>query len=240
MRSDQEIYLLRDPDAETQALIDACRGGATPDDCTPLCQKVAGPLQYGVFAHCELHADSNGYAVVHLGWNPVCPGGRRPAGMVLHDALPAASEAGRWFAGTSPAGGGLRPAFRILHDELTGAEAPESLRRAARAAARDERRHAALTAALARRHGGAPRAAQVEPTPPRPLSEMAEENAVEGCVREAYGALLAYVQASASRDPVVRAAMRRIALDEARHAALALAVDAWVRTRPDAHGATAD
>src|SRR4029077_4358596 len=77
-----QIYLLRDPDAETQALIDACRGG-TADDCTPLCLKVAGGLQYGTFDHCELHADSNGYAVVHLGWKPVCPGGRRPAGMVL-------------------------------------------------------------------------------------------------------------------------------------------------------------
>jgi hypothetical protein len=224
-----QIYLLRDPDAETQALIDACRDATAPD-CTPLCEKLVGP-QHDAFAHCELHADSDGYAVVHVGWQPVCPGGRRPARMALGDAPPVASAAGRWFAGLHQLEAASVSAFRFLHDELTAAGAPEELRRAARAAARDERRHAALVAALARRYGGAPRRPTVTPTPPRPLSAMAEENAVEGCVREAFGALLACVQAGTSRDPVVRAAMRAIARDEARHAALALAVDGWVRTR---------
>jgi hypothetical protein len=224
-----EIYLLRDPDAATQALIDACRDG-TPPDCTPLCEKVAGS-QYAPFEHCELHADSNGYVVVHVGWQPSCPGGRRPARMLRDDAPPAGSAAGRWFADLHQLEAASVSAFQFLHDELTAAGAPAGLRRAARAAQRDERRHAALVAALARRHGGAPRAPRVQPTPPRALSAMAEENAVEGCVREAFGALVAAVQAGASRDPVVRAAMRGIARDEARHAALALAVDAWVRTR---------
>ncbi|HWZ87964.1 MAG TPA: hypothetical protein VNW92_03915 [Polyangiaceae bacterium] len=62
---------------------------------------------------------------------------------------------------------------------------------------------------------------------------MALENAVEGCVRETYGALVATWQAQVARDPVVRAAMKRIARDETRHAALSWSVGSWLETRLD-------
>jgi len=52
------------------------------------------------------------------------------------------------------------------------------------------------------------------------LVDVALENAVEGCVRETYGALIATRQAEAASDPVVRRAMRKIAADETAHAAL--------------------
>jgi len=61
-----ELFLIRDPDAETQALIDACRDPVHPD-CGPLCAKVArfpGPS----FQHCELHPDHDGYIQVHVGY----------------------------------------------------------------------------------------------------------------------------------------------------------------------------
>jgi hypothetical protein len=55
---------------------------------------------------------------------------------------------------------------------------------------------------------------------------IATENAVEGCVRETFAALVATWQAEHARDRVVRDAMRRIAADETRHAELAARVDA--------------
>jgi hypothetical protein len=123
------------------------------------------------------------------------------------------------------------PAFRALGAELDGLGAPPVLAAAARVAVRDEVRHARSMATLARRHAVRPRAPRVAPPTPRGLVDFAVENAVEGCVREAYGALLAGVQARRSVDPQVRAIMRGIAVDEARHAVLAFAVDDWVATR---------
>jgi hypothetical protein len=61
----------------------------------------------------------------------------------------------------------------------------------------------------------------------RSLEEMAIENAVEGCVRETYGALVALWQASHATDPVVAAAMVPMAEDETRHAELAWEVASW-------------
>jgi hypothetical protein len=63
------------------------------------------------------------------------------------------------------------------------------------------------------------------------LESLAVENAVEGCVRESMGAVIAAHQATHARDRAVARAMRRIAADEARHAALAWAIDAWIATR---------
>jgi hypothetical protein len=60
---------------------------------------------------------------------------------------------------------------------------------------------------------------------------MALENAVEGCVRETYSALECAWQAEVAVDPVVRAAMKRIARDELRHLALAWEVHAWAMGR---------
>ncbi|MDC3954772.1 hypothetical protein [Polyangium jinanense] len=62
---------------------------------------------------------------------------------------------------------------------------------------------------------------------------MARENAVEGCVREAYGALIATFQAAHARDPKVRRAMQVIAADETRHAALAWRIASWVESKLD-------
>ncbi len=60
---------------------------------------------------------------------------------------------------------------------------------------------------------------------------MAIENAVEGCVRETYGAAVAALQGESAGNLSVRRAMRAIAVDEAEHASLAWAVDAWARAR---------
>jgi hypothetical protein len=124
------------------------------------------------------------------------------------------------------------PAFRILARELSEHRAPGHLVRAAHRAEADEVRHVRATAALARRYGATPvRPRYGTQHKNRSLETIASENAVEGCVRETYGALVALWQARYAADPVVAAAMAPIADDETRHAELAWEVAAWAETK---------
>jgi len=59
------LFLIRNPEADTQALIDACRDPVQPD-CVPLCAKLANSP--GPFDHCEMHPDHDGYIQVHVGY----------------------------------------------------------------------------------------------------------------------------------------------------------------------------
>ena len=123
-------------------------------------------------------------------------------------------------------------AFATLERELAAHGAPASLLRDVRRARRDEVRHTVMMSRLARRFGGTPRAFEAPPaSATRSLFAIAVENAVEGCVRETYGAVVGLVEARVSRDPDVRRSMRSIAADECRHAELAWAVAAWVLPR---------
>jgi hypothetical protein len=126
------------------------------------------------------------------------------------------------------------PAFRRLEEDLRGHGAPASLLASCRRAARDEVRHAKLMGALARRFGAEPEPAVVEPVAQRALETIAIENAVEGCVREAYGALVATYQSMTAKDPTIARVMSMIARDETRHAELSYAIDSWARTVLDA------
>jgi hypothetical protein len=123
------------------------------------------------------------------------------------------------------------PAFTSLAADLREHGAPRSLRLAARRARADEVRHALAMRRHARRHGGVPRSPQASPRRSRSLVDIAIENAREGCVREAYGAVVARFQATRAGDVVLRRALEVIAGDEAKHATLALRVDAWARRR---------
>jgi hypothetical protein len=114
---------------------------------------------------------------------------------------------------------------------ILSCEAPKSLTRSAHRARVDEVRHAREVGALARAFGVVPPKAVVAPARVRPLVEIALENAVEGCVRETFGALVAQWQGEHARDFRVRAAMKRIARDEARHAALGWRIHDWVIAR---------
>ena len=109
----------------------------------------------------------------------------------------------------------------------------ELVRMAERSALRDEERHARTVGSLARRFGATPPKVRVGRAQRRSLEEMARENAVEGCVRETFGAIVATWQAAHARDAEVRAAMKRIAADETRHAALAWAIARWAEARLD-------
>ena len=63
------------------------------------------------------------------------------------------------------------------------------------------------------------------------LAQLALENAVEGCVNETFGALLAGYQARHAGDAALGRAMRAIEADETRHAELAWEVAAWLDAR---------
>jgi hypothetical protein len=123
-------------------------------------------------------------------------------------------------------------AFRRFGSELAAMRAPRALVRAAERAARDEVRHARVTARLARRRGAAPGPVVVERNRhARSIEAFAIENAVEGCVRECFGALVATRQAACARDLQLAQEMARIARDETRHAALAWQVARWLTPR---------
>jgi hypothetical protein len=128
-------------------------------------------------------------------------------------------------------------AFARLEAELRAHGAPPSLLRDVRRARRDEVRHTAMMTRLARRFGGGPRRPiALAPREVRPLLAIAIENAVEGCVRETYGAAAGLIEARGSCDPEVRRAMTSIAADECRHAELSWDVARWMAPRLTAGG----
>ena len=156
--------------------------------------------------------------------------GRRPDGLCPSDRV-SVESLGDLFAEASELESVSVVAFSRLEGELRALGAPRSLQRRARRAARDEARHTRLMRVLAVRFGGAPGRRQISRPRTRPLVEIAIENAVEGCVLETWAALLARYQAVHARDAEIRTAMLEIARDEAKHAALAWDVAAYLRSR---------
>ncbi len=205
-------------------------GQLSPDECKAICQ----PPQGSNNLFCSRATDPNGNHIVDC--YAQCVTGRRPGGNCgtrrakkpRRGQERSASLLGRFFARTSELEAASIDAFRILRVELAHHGAPAALLEDATRAEGDEVRHARMTRKLARRYGARPRAVRVPPRPVRSLEAIAMENAVEGCVRETFGALLAMYQAENAADPKVRAAMAHIAPDEARHGALGWKVAAWV------------
>jgi hypothetical protein len=167
---------------------------------------------------------------VHEG-SPGCQVGRRPEGLEPCAYGHTKDDLGGWFAQLARLEAASVIAFEHLAEELHELGAPEELVAIARDSALDELRHAAMTAALARRFGSAAQQPAVAPRRARRLLEIARENAVEGCVRETFGALVATHQRDRATDASIREAMRIIARDETRHAALAWEIAAWAEPR---------
>jgi hypothetical protein len=123
-------------------------------------------------------------------------------------------------------------AFVRLERELRAHRAPASLIRDARRAAREERRHTKIMSALAGRRGVDPQMpTALKSANVRPLFDVVLENAVEGCVRETYGAVMGLIEAERATDASVRGAFRSVAADECRHAELAWAVHSWATSQ---------
>ena len=157
-----------------------------------------------------------------------CPGsaGRVPAGLVPA-AVHASSALGAYFASAARLEAASVTAFRRLREELALHGAPAELLEGARAAEHDEVRHTRAMARLARRHGARYVRPHVSEIAPRPLAAVAEENVIEGCARETFGALLATWQAAHVADAETARTLAVIAADETRHAALSWAIARW-------------
>ena len=128
-------------------------------------------------------------------------------------------------------------AFARLTMHLLSVGAPPELIVESQRASLDEVRHARACFALASRYGGesrGPSSLSLEGALDiASMGDIARLTVEEGCVGETLGAALAREQLAVARDPVVVAALRRIARDEARHAALAWRFARWAVLRSD-------
>ena len=156
-----------------------------------------------------------------------CVGGRRFQGMPSF--LAAGSSLGEALAELAHFEACSVTAFERLAEDLEAHGAPLALLRRCRAAARDEARHRELVLALANMNGlsceAEVPAAEAARLPATPLA-LALENVIEGCVRESWGAVSMLWLSKLL--PQHGSLFRSIARDEARHAELSFAVDAWL------------
>jgi hypothetical protein len=160
-----------------------------------------------------------------------CGLGRLPEGLELPGPPPGATSTGSLLAVMAQLEAASVHAFVHLARELRAHGAPDDLRSRALRASRDEVRHARVMTELARGRGVEAAKVRAKRRGVRSLERIAVENAVEGCVRETFGAALAMMQARTARDAGVRAAMARIARDEAQHAVLAWDIARWLDTQ---------
>ncbi|HTQ41951.1 MAG TPA: ferritin-like domain-containing protein [Polyangiaceae bacterium] len=208
-------------------------------DCAKICTGAATP-----FVNCEV---ANGYGcdvdamayvaadgeAIKIDCNKCSGVGRRPAGLARPRGRRARSALGAYFASAAHLEAASVHAFERLAEELEAHGMESELVRAARRSARDEVRHTRATSRLARRFGGEPPAVRVAKKRTRSLAAVALENAVEGCVRETFGALVATCQARSAGDAEIRRVMARIAVEETRHAALAWEIARALEPRLD-------
>lgn len=190
----------------------------TSKECETLCDPVAKATgRTTTFFSCWTAAEDGGSSV-RVGC-ATCAVGRRPAGLgevegescgdAIADAL---SEMARIEAASVHA-------FRRLETALARLDAPSPLRARARAAARDEIRHARIVSRLARARGGARKRVCIEQTEITTY-DLALENAVEGCVKETLGVAYLAHQAEHAKDPELRAMAEQLYEDELAHATL--------------------
>lgn len=232
--SDDADAIASDAASDTDAGDAGDGGDAAPPapqcfyDCQSACDSQKPYTTTGGMAQCTSQVGDGGQTIAQCEILQLC--GRRLDGLV--DAPRGGSSAiGEVLARAAWLEAASIHAFRRLARELQAHGAPDALVRAARASARDEARHARAMARLAKRHGATVPRVVVDDCGPRDLEAIARENAIEACVGETYGALLASWQAVHAHDAEVRDAMREIAPDELRHAALGWAIAAWTETQ---------
>lgn len=163
--------------------------------------------------YCEGH--SSGY---------ICTGGRRPIGHIEHQ-LPS-RELPDFLAHGARLEAASVLAFSQLAERLQAWGAPGTLVDRCHKAAAEEAQHADLLGALARAAGN-----EVAPATQHhvavDLVGAALDNAIEGCVREAWSALACAVSARRARSSALRLVYQTLAVDEASHAQLAWDLHEW-------------
>ena len=180
------------------------------------------PAQVSVTVMCTVEYSEPGFCT-----------GRRPLGH--HELSRAIDSRGAWFADMAHLESASIQAFVELAQWLDARGAPSELAERCRAAASDEIVHAELMAELALREGAELATPSADP-PADDLLAVALHNASEGCVHEAFAALIAAEQARTCVDPNLRSVFARIAADELRHGQLAWDLHAWLMARLDDAG----
>jgi hypothetical protein len=169
---------------------------------------------------------------VLLSCSGFCGVGRFPQG---YAPVGDSTDVGAYLALASQMECASAHAFDRFARELDLHGAPRHLVEQAERGIEQERQHANKMARLATRFGGEAISFTEAPMPTRPLRDVALENAVEGAVREGFGALLLAYQANHAEDSEVRRTFQQIADDEMKHAELAWDVVDWVDQQLDAH-----
>lgn len=198
-------------------------GGVSSELCQRHCRASTNPPGATAFSCWVAVPDDAPATDLHCVY---CAVGRRPEGLALTRAA-GVDVVGLFFADVAALEAAAVPAFERLADDLERLGARRDLVARCRVAADDERRHTVMMGALARRFGCKPASARVPPAAPRSLEDLARENAVEGCVRETFGALVASWQSGHADDDVIAHAMSVIAEEETRHAALSWDLASW-------------
>ena len=149
-------------------------------------------------------------------WGEFCAIGRLAEGIQTHST---GAGMARAFADMAAHEAAAVVAFEQLAAELSRHSLPAALCEGALRAAQEERRHTRLVGALSRRRGGRFGISRARPTEVRSLEAIALDNAVEGCARETFGAMVGLYQSMHAVDPAVRAVMASVSEDELGHAA---------------------
>jgi hypothetical protein len=156
--------------------------------------------------------------------------GRRPLDAPRAEGAPRTTA--EYFARAAHAEALSIGAFRQLAQDLEELAAPAQWVAEARNAAREEARHAREALRFARALGfrgrvGGDGFRRAKRRGSEPFS-LALENATGGCVNELFGAWLQLFQARFAPQAELRASARRIARDEANHAAFAFRLFHWL------------
>jgi hypothetical protein len=200
-----------------------CMGSMTLNGCRVV---VDGGNQY--FAPSAWTVDAGGGPTVVRCYNDCT--GRRPRTLVDEPSCAAESIGGALALAAYLEAASVQ-AFLELAEQLEAHGAPADLIRRIRRAGSDEVRHADIMGRLARARGGTVKEPRVVRSERGALLDIALHNAVEGCVRETWGAACAVLQSLRAADREVRAAMRVIARDEVAHAGLSWDIADWIATR---------
>ena len=168
-------------------------------------------------------------------------GAQRQAPLRRAAAASSASNAER-AAAWAQAGSGEHAsvaAFARLSLQLMSLGAPNALLRDVHRAAFEEVQHAEQCWEFARHFGGAevtagPFPFHTSPSAQVSLAELAAAAVREGCLAETLGAHVLSVAAEHAPEPAVRAALLRMAEEEARHAVLSFRIVAWALRGGDA------
>lgn len=225
------------PDAPAyKELVDACL--ADDLSCAALCTEILRQegeelADEASFSECRIMNEAA--TDVHMTYTfPYdCVAGRKPAGLAGTLQAGARSPVGMWLAQMAHLEAAAIYAFANTARQLARHGAPRDLVARSVAAIAQEVDHARIMAGLARRWGVEPPVVYMTQPPDQTVLELCLDNAVEGCVRETYGAVVATYQSHAATDRDVRAALRQIARDETDHAETSFAIDRWARAQLD-------